>query len=404
MQKIAILYNSPSAVSIVDIYSSLKGMFIPIFYYKKLSVIDQQQLELLSEKVTFIRVNDFKLFNLKKESQVLCGVVTFSDSLIQSAAELSDELNFVGHSKKATKAVTNKLYQRQLLNGMNQGMNYRKIDSIKQIDNTDIVYPVVAKPLSGSGGDFVTKIINVKQLKSYYQKINKEILIEEFMIGKTNKKYPWVGDYISVELVHSFGKIIPITVTGKFRLSERLRETGMFVPALFLSDQASKNIVELAMNATRRLNIENGISHTEIKLTNNGPKIIEVNGRLGGTVYSLVKKAYGINLIQIAAKVAVGEKIEINKRKGSKIFFKKFLLNNDNSLVRFDEILEKTNDLSEKGMIVEHLKKRGEILNPTLGFNNRLAIILGRADSMRDLKEKCELIDKSLLFIRSEVN
>ena len=49
-----------------------------------------------------------------------------------------------------------------------------------------------------------------------------------------------------------------------------------------------------------------GVCHTELKLTPAGPRIIEVNGRLGGYVHDVLKRACGLNMIRLAAGVALG--------------------------------------------------------------------------------------------------
>src|SRR5262249_1594043 len=49
----------------------------------------------------------------------------------------------------------------------------------------------------------------------------------------------------------------------------------------------------------------NGAVHTEIKLTPEGPRIIEVNGRLGGCIGELLAEA-GYNVVAEIGRVALG--------------------------------------------------------------------------------------------------
>lgn len=54
------------------------------------------------------------------------------------------------------------------------------------------------------------------------------------------------------------------------------------------------------MQRTKALSIESGPSHTEIMVTSEGPKIVEIGARLGGDFITshLVKYATGIDIIE----------------------------------------------------------------------------------------------------------
>ncbi|MER5411406.1 hypothetical protein [Streptomyces virginiae] len=55
------------------------------------------------------------------------------------------------------------------------------------------------------------------------------------------------------------------------------------------------------------LGIRTGITHTELKVTPRGPRLIEVNGRLGGGVQELSLSAMDLDLTGYAARTALGE-------------------------------------------------------------------------------------------------
>ena len=68
--------------------------------------------------------------------------------------------------------------------------------------------------------------------------------------------------------------------------------------------------MELAERAARALGVDVGCLHTEIKLTIDGPRVIEVNGRLGGGIPEMLELASGVSLFNVAARVAVEEQYE----------------------------------------------------------------------------------------------
>ena len=52
-------------------------------------------------------------------------------------------------------------------------------------------------------------------------------------------------------------------------------------------------MLDIASMAIKALGVRVGFLHTEIKLTPDGPRIIEVNGRLGGSVAEMAKACHG---------------------------------------------------------------------------------------------------------------
>ena len=66
----------------------------------------------------------------------------------------------------------------------------------------------------------------------------------------------------------------------------------------------------MASEAITALGIRTGCLHTEIKVTDDGPRVIEVNGRIGGFVAPVLALASsGTDFFQISQRVALGEHV-----------------------------------------------------------------------------------------------
>jgi hypothetical protein len=127
-------------------------------------------------------------------------------------------------------------------------------------------------------------------------------IVEQLMIGRESAPF---GDYVSVECRTVAGYTSLYAITGTFPLAAPFREPGQFWPChLPASEQAE--IFELARAAVAAMGITDGISHTEVKLTDIGPRIIEVNGRIGGLRADLSLRHGGLDLIREAADIALG--------------------------------------------------------------------------------------------------
>jgi biotin carboxylase len=107
------------------------------------------------------------------------------------------------------------------------------------------------------------------------------------------------------------GEISHVAVTGRFPLAEPFRETGFFIPAELPQAQLAA-VLEVATAALRALGVRTGGFHTEIKLTPDGPRVLEVNGRLGGGVPEMLSQASGVSIMRLSMRVALGERVVVD--------------------------------------------------------------------------------------------
>jgi len=115
-----------------------------------------------------------------------------------------------------------------------------------------------------------------------------------------------------VEAVARGGIVVPLAVTGKFPLADPCRETGNFLPHHLGPDDA-RAVEALAVRAAGALGVVSGALHVEVKLTPAGPRIIEVNGRIGGGgIDALYAMVHGRSLTGIAVSVALGEPLDLD--------------------------------------------------------------------------------------------
>ena len=57
----------------------------------------------------------------------------------------------------------------------------------------------------------------------------------------------------------------------------------------------------------RALGFTDGFANVDMKLTPDGPRVVEVNGRLGGNVHVLMELAGGPSILPLAFRVALGQ-------------------------------------------------------------------------------------------------
>ncbi|WP_047243058.1 ATP-grasp domain-containing protein [Chromobacterium subtsugae] len=175
-----------------------------------------------------------------------------------------------------------------------------------------IGYPVIVKP-RGLGGSYGVTLVNdeaeltaamqhVDQhcellAGSGYTRYESSVLIEEYM----------TGEEVSVDVAWVDGRMHPLFVarkeTGFF---PHFEEIGHVVHGHdpLLEDAEFLAVLE---GAHRAVGFRNGITHTELMLTAKGPKIIEINSRLGGDMIPYIGGiSSGIRAGAVAVAVACG--------------------------------------------------------------------------------------------------
>jgi hypothetical protein len=134
------------------------------------------------------------------------------------------------------------------------------------------------------------------------------MILEEYLRDVSPSASSAFAHYVSVESVVSKGTMSHIAVTGRFPPAKPFRETGFLIPSALSSSQTNE-VRDVASKAIEALGVRAGMLHIEIKLTPDGPRVIEVNGRLGGGIPEMVALAAGIDLYELSLRVALGEHV-----------------------------------------------------------------------------------------------
>ncbi|WP_433616598.1 ATP-grasp domain-containing protein [Dactylosporangium sp. CA-139114] len=176
----------------------------------------------------------------------------------------------------------------------------------------DVGFPAVLKPRRSNGSrhtyaidgpqDLADALAAVAGLHEHYGGFT----LEERIIGDPAIAGPGWGDYVSVESLVLNGAVHHLGAIGRMPITPPFRETGIFLPST-LPPQRLAPVEAEATAAVRALGITVGLCHTEIKLTRNGPVVIEVNGRLGGETAKIIHASTGADLVRTAPAAALGD-------------------------------------------------------------------------------------------------
>ncbi|KFZ77957.1 hypothetical protein ED92_33135 [Amycolatopsis sp. MJM2582] len=171
--------------------------------------------------------------------------------------------------------------------------------------------PFVIKPADNAGSNGVTVVLNADDRAEAYRYAAGPETVVPF--GMTKDRRILVQEYIegaefSVESITQHGIPHHVCITRKLTSTGAHRvELGHAVPA-GVDEAAERLILHTAGQAIKAVGIENGPSHTEVKLDSQGRcVVIEIAGRVGGApIADLVQLAHGVDMFRACVDVALG--------------------------------------------------------------------------------------------------
>jgi biotin carboxylase len=332
------------------------------------------------------------------------GVVTFSEFALRDTARMAGALGLSGHSEAVVELLTDKLAQRSVLASAGvQATRCAIVGSDLRAAAVAVGFPAVLKPRVGAGSAHTFRIESLDDLEQRWRDVppGVEFVLEEMLCGDPEVAGASWGDYVSVESVHAPAGSHQVCITGKFPLAEPFRESGMVLPCT-LPVSVADDVLALEAAAIAAIGVAHGVTHTEIKLTASGPKIIEINGRLGGYVPEILKRSSGISLVHAALALAVGRDPSLPPTRHTDVCYQLFLAPPSGirgTFVRTDGLAEMA---ALPGVIqVEERVRAGDLVDYQQGTQSLLGIVYGHAPDHEALRAIVQAIHSGVCLIGS---
>ncbi len=236
----------------------------------------------------------------------ICGICSIaSDVAMLTVNYVAAEMGLVGNSMEATFRSTNKHAMRLAFeeNG-DLSPKSRLVGADSDVSAMGLDFPVIVKPTDRSGSRGICKVYSAVELpaaieRAVAESFEKKALVEEFAEGQE-----YSVEFISYRGQHHF-----LALTKKFTTGEpHFIETGHLEPAP-ADGQTLERVKKTVAHALSSLGIENGASHSEIKIDEHGQiRLIEIGGRMGGDLIGsdLVRYSTGYDFVRMVIDVACG--------------------------------------------------------------------------------------------------
>ncbi|MCL6737140.1 ATP-grasp domain-containing protein [Streptomyces neyagawaensis] len=241
------------------------------------------------------------------------GVISSCDYYLPTVARIAGHLGLPGPGPEAVQNACRKDATRRVLTDAGvPGPRFAVHEEWADLARAarEIGYPLVVKPVDLCAGMYVRRVDDESELAAAVsaladfplnargQRRASSVLLEELLTGPE----------VSVETVSYAGAVHVVGVTDKsVGGAPAFIETGHMFPA-GLSSADADAAEQTALGALKALGLTDGVvAHTEIKLTPDGPRVVEVNPRpAGNRITELIRHVTGIDLAAAAVEVALG--------------------------------------------------------------------------------------------------
>lgn len=333
------------------------------------------------------------------------GMITCLDAGMVRLARVAEGLGLPFHNPAAAAALTDKARQRRALAGAGLDIppclliGTDQCDPVHAAAAAGVRWPAVLKPRSAQGSRFTFLVRDGAELDKLLGTLGPsrpDMVLEGYLPDDPARAGGPYAGYVSVESVVAEGSVSHLALTGRFPPAENFRETGFFIPAAI--DAGSRSaVLELATRAIDALGVVTGCLHTEVKLTPDGPRIIEVNGRLGGGVHEMLERAAGVSLLDLTLRVALGEQVLIDGPVATDRIGYRFFLQPPTVSARVMAI-EGINDFSDRAGVdtVSVHQRPGALLDWRDGSGNHIVAVVGSADGEEQLQSAYRLLHQEI--------
>lgn len=405
-QFIAFIESNTTGTGQLFIKESLAQGFNPIFITKNPNKYPFLN-ELLLQPVILNTSSFEELSSYLSTIENLAGIFSSSDYFVEIASQLAYRFSLLGSHPEAVKICRNKNLLTKKLTENNiscpRSIAINSSDLAKNaMIQSRLEFPVIIKPVQGTGSMGVKLCHNLQELIAHIDSQLKELnesspdtdvlLIQEYI----------EGEEFSVETFTANAEVNIIGITQKHLSNPPyFVETGHDFPAV-LPHLIEERICSFIKMSLEKINLLFGPAHTEVRIKNGMPYLIEINPRLaGGMIPLLINFSTGIDLIAMTIKLVTGQQLSFAEPFTYRFASIRFIIPAVNGLLESVQI----NHLDKKIVDYQIYKKFNETIHLQGDFRDRIGHVIIKEDDFNACKELADAVHNSITInINSDFN
>ncbi len=359
-------------------------------YFTVLFTNNEKQIRQRKEYIDvheMIFVDTTQLAAMRKEIRMLISkgsvimtIASFVDSHVSKASQLCAEFCPNGTSYKSVAIMENKAQTRTFLQGLPYSPKYITVSPKARLNAKTLEslpgFPLIVKSASSTGSKDVLQATDLEQLQRHIRKLTEKnpeesIIIEEFIEGE---------QYLVEAIVHDRKLHIAGIIQQEITFGKRFIITGYGVLA-YVPKQLNNSIKQVLESIIEKFDIQNGVMHVEMRQTDDGWRLIEINPRIsGGAMNNMLKAAFGFDLVEETLKLYLGQRPSLVQKQRNFVFTQYVIVEKKGIL---EKVTGKKRARNSPGVVEVYVKpKKGTQLTPPLSMGHRYAYIIAQGRTM----------------------
>lgn len=250
----------------------------------------------------------------------------------------------------------------------------QQFEKISTIKKADISFPALLKPVDSFSGRGVTKIIKMSELESATQSAisssrSQKAVIEEFVEGSLHSHSAYIRD----------GQFTFDTFADEFCTVYPYQVNCSNIPST-LSKKIQHSVQECILELVKKLNLTDGLLHTQFITDGNDFWLIECMRRAPGDLYGkMVELSTGVDYTDLFVQPFLNEKLPTSVPSPLKNYYARHTI----SVVKQQVFTSFSQQIPASNIQIVPLKHSGEILG--IAPYDKLGILFAKFPNMETL-------------------
>jgi biotin carboxylase len=352
----------------------------------------------VEEREEFQEIDDIRLTNMSDTEEIFSSIseliveekiidcfISFLDEYVYLAAMLTNIICGSPLTYEPLMIMTDKILTRTYSTGKTYNPFFKVLSSsetmIDEINEFKDQFPLIIKAPQSNGSKDVILVEDIWECQKGVKQLHRKnpeipILVEEYLEGP---------QYLIEVVVYHSNVTIAAIVEQEVTKGERFIITGYSIcPRLSLEQLAG--LKDTVFSIIEDFQLRNGTCHLELKLTNRGWKLIEINPRMaGGAMNRMIEEAFGYNLAEQTIKLFAGLEPNFSKKQEMAIYTHYLIVGSVGKLLKVSGCHQAK---EQTGVIEVYTKaKNGQIVTPPRSMGHRYGYVLAAADTKEQAKE-----------------
>lgn len=234
------------------------------------------------------------------------GIFSIWEDSVPVAARVATALGLPTNPVDAVDDARSKVRSREL--GAQLGLPTPKARRVRSLDElfaaaAYVGFPAVVKPEFGASAMGCVRVDNLESLPKIYALVRSVVTPENDTIFRSGNDL-LIEEYLDgvefdVDVVMHNGSCVFSSVSQNWPTAEpSFQETGLHCPPDH-NPKEVRRLVDMVVQTAQAFRLHRGVLHIEGKCTSRGPRIIEVNSRIGGgRITQYVQAVWEVDLVE----------------------------------------------------------------------------------------------------------